>query len=332
MKKYKYLVVLGCSQSAGQGCGSPENRWSELLAKRLGLKPINLAVAGSGWYTVKATILSFINGNKDILNECFFILQKSMLERRLNYNDLPVCRTDIWEKWNIKYVSPHSVSCLGYYDWVKYGDTSRRPNGWVNGDTTSNSMWANEWDAPKKMNFFPEHRHYPNSRHLWKIGDQNEITPPYLHEQFQQLMLHWGYEMQSLHLFLKSLDVDHLMVDGYSPFLSYKLNFRNYYTKEDDFDFIKDFWSTKKLFHDEDEIMLYDFKNIEAGWLFDSIDIKYKIDDVILWMLYWVDITSESVCYDGGHAGPEGMKRIEECIYQNLIEKGWFEDISKKII
>jgi len=331
MKKYKYLVTLGCSQTAGQGCGSVENTWTSLLAKRLELEPINLSVPGSGWYAVKGNILSFIAGNKDIINDCFFILQKSMIERRLNYNDVPYAPTDIWEKWNIKYVSPHSLASLGYIDWEKYGEDYCKPKEWKP-DITSNGMWSDEYTVSKKLNFFPEHRHYPNSRHYWKIGEKNDIDPPYINEQFEQLMYHWAYEMQSLHLFLKSLDIDHLMVDGYSPFLSYKLDFRNYYDKEDDYNFIKDFWSNKKLFNDENEIMLYDFKNIKAGWIFDSINKKYKIDDVILWMLYWVDITSMEVCYDGGHAGPEGMKRIEKCIYQNLIEKGWFSENVKKIL
>lgn len=325
MRKYKYLVTIGCSQTAGQGVSGVEKTWTSLLAKRLGLEPINLSVPGSGWYAVKANIVSFIEGNKDKIHDCFFILQKSTLERRLNYADLPYCRTDIWEEWNVKYLSPHSVACLGYKDWGKYDDISRKPEGWKP-DITSNGMWGDEHNMPNRLNFFPEHRHYPNSRHLFKIGHNHEIWPPFIHEQFEQLMFHWAYEMQTLHLFLKSLDIDHLMVDGYSPFLSHKLNFRNYYESDDDFQFVNDFWSTKKLFHDEEDIMLYDFKNIKAKWIFDSIDIKYKIDDVILWMLYFVNITSQSVCYDGGHAGPEGMIRIEKCIYQNLIEKGWFEE------
>jgi hypothetical protein len=64
--------------------------------------------------------------------------------------------------------------------------------------------------------------------------------------------------------------------------------------------------------------------NIKAGWLFDSIDIRNKIDDVVLWALYQFKMYDEEWNVDGGHAGPKGMKLIESVIYQNLQEKGWF--------
>ena len=104
MKKYKYLVVNGCSQTSGQMCPVSET-WAVKLANRLGLELINLASAGTGWYKVETSTMSFINNNKDILDECFFILQKSELARRVNYEELAVNKSDIWEKWNIKYMS-----------------------------------------------------------------------------------------------------------------------------------------------------------------------------------------------------------------------------------
>jgi hypothetical protein len=41
MKKYKYLVVNGCSQTSGQMCPVSET-WAVKLANRLGLELINL--------------------------------------------------------------------------------------------------------------------------------------------------------------------------------------------------------------------------------------------------------------------------------------------------
>ena len=172
------------------------------------------------------------------------------------------------------------------------------------------------------LGYFPEHRHYPNSRHYWKVGDNHDIEPPYIKEQIHELMLHWGYRMSSLHYLLKQNNIDHIMVDGYSPFLSYKLDFRNYYDTDDEFEMIKRFWSSEPDEGDEEEVMLYDFKNTTAGWIFDGIDDKYKIDDVVIWNLYmFKHQTSWNV--DGGHAGPKGMELIEKVIYQNLQEKSW---------
>ena len=71
--KYKYLVTAGCSLTFGQGC-EYEKTYPSLLANKLGLKLINLAVCGTGWYSLQTSITSFINNNKDILHECFFIL------------------------------------------------------------------------------------------------------------------------------------------------------------------------------------------------------------------------------------------------------------------
>ena len=78
---------------------------------------------------------------------------------------------------------------------------------------------------------------------------------------------------------------------------------------------------------DENEIMLYDFKNINASWLFDSIESRYKIDDVVLWNLYLYHVGNYSINVDGGHACPIGHDYIEKVIYTNLIEKGWFDEV-----
>jgi hypothetical protein len=322
-KNYKYLVTIGCSQTAGQGCKKHEI-WAEKLGKKLGVETINLAVPGSGWYMITNALTSFIDKNQDKIDECFFILQTSTLERRVNYQEIPIARTDVYEKYNMRFVSRHSLACLGYLNWNNFPPSHRRPETWNDGDLQSNSMWTSENDCDVDMVFFPEHRHYPNSRNTWKIGGESNITPPYLDEQFEELILHWGREISSYHLFLKKFNIDHIILDGYSPFVSYKLKFRNYYNTKDEYNFTSDFWSNKQLENDEDEIKLYDFKNVRAGKFFDVIDKKYKIDDVILWNLYMFHTDNPDINYDGGHPGPEGHSIIADVIYKNLIEKNWF--------
>lgn len=324
MKKYKYLVVSGCSQTHGQGCHI-DKIWAKILADKLGLELVNLASAGSGWYHVEASITSFINNNRNIIDECFFILQKSALERRVNYEELPMCRTDVWEKWNMKYISPIAVNCIGYNDWDKFGMGEFKPDWWNYDRNPKNpqslSMWGGIHDANVNLTYFPEHKHFPNSRNFWKLGENHDVNPPHISEQFEELMLHWAFRISSFHLFLKSNNIDHIIVDGYSPFLSYKLNFENYYDTDDEYQMVKHFWSMET--DDPEDEMVYDFKNIKSGWIFDSIDIRNKIDDVVLWSLYqFKECTEWNV--DGGHAGPKGMELMEAVIYKNLVKKGWF--------
>lgn len=328
MKQYKYLVVCGCSQTYGQGC-EPNETYGYELAKKLGLTLINLAVCGTGWYAVETSITSFIHNNKNIIDECFFILQKSALDRRVNYEEIAIARTDVWEHWNIKYLSKINVCSLGFLDWKKRYYLSQRPRWWTDKNPhRPNGMWSNVQDLDVRLKYFPEHKHYPNSRNHWKLNEDNSVNPPLIHEQFQELMLHWGLRINSFHLFLKSVGADHIIVDGYSPFLSYKLNFTNYYDTNDEYEMVKEFWSTGTNGVDVDDVMIYDFKNIEAAWVFDSIDIKNKIDDVVLWSLYQFKTHNTEWNLDGGHAGPLGMKLIADVLYKNLVSKGWFTEVS----
>ena len=47
MKKYKYLVVNGCSYVQGVGCeNAKEDRFSKLLSDKLQCKEINLSKSG----------------------------------------------------------------------------------------------------------------------------------------------------------------------------------------------------------------------------------------------------------------------------------------------
>jgi hypothetical protein len=325
MKKYKYLVVNGCSQTHGQGC-SIEETWAVKLSNKLGLELINLASPSTGWYHIQNSTTSFIQNNKEILDDCFFIFQISMLDRRLNYEEIPIVRTDIWEKWNIKYMSKSANSAKGFINWKKYSAIELKPTDW----DESYPQYTTTYSEPKKINcglyFFPEHRHYSNNNNVWKIGEYNDIIPPYIHEQFEELMIYWGREISSYHLFLKNLNIDHLMVDGYSPFLSNELKFKNYYENKQEFDFIKRFWNKHPMPEDQPEVMLYDFKNIKGKWLYDLIDNRYKITNTILWNSFLNQYGPEW-SLDGGHAGPKGMNRILEMIWDNLVNKGWFDEI-----
>jgi hypothetical protein len=325
MKKYKYLVVNGCSQTTGQNC-IIEETWPVKLSKKLGLELINLAAPGTGWYHVQNSTTSFIQNNKKILDECFFIFQISMLDRRLNYEEVPIVRTDVWEKWNIKYMSKSANSAKGFIDWKKYSYPQLKPKDWDEAYPQFSTTYTETHLIPAKLEFFPEHRHYSNKNNVWKIGKKNKDIPPHINEQFEELMIHWGREISSFHLFVKNLELNHIIVDGYTPFVSHQLKFKNYYENEQEFDFIKRFWNKHPMREDQSEIMLYDFKNIKGKWLYDFIDDKYKITNTILWNAY---LNQHGLDWspDGGHAGPSGMDRIVIMLYDNLINKGWFDEI-----
>jgi len=323
MKKYKYLITNGDSQTWGEGC-RVDKTWPVKLAEQLGLELINLATPGSGWEKVKTSTTSFIFNNKDILNECFFILQQSTLDRLIDYEHLPMYRTDVWERYNMKYLQLHDFCVMGVNNYEKFGytrsDITRDEN---QGPTFlyDRNLICNYGEDWSKLICFPEHRHYPNCRHKWRLGDDN-IYPPYIDDQFEEFMAIRGMGMLSFHTFLKQIEVDHIMVDGYSPHLSYKLKFTHYYDTDDEFEFANRFWSTD--INDSFEEKLYDFKNIKTGWMFDSIDVKYKIDDVVLWSLYQFKDHHTDWNTDGGHAGPKGMELITDVLQKNLEKKGWF--------
>jgi hypothetical protein len=324
MKKYKYLVTNGCSQTTGQNCVLEET-WPVKLSNKLRLELINLAAPGTGWYHIQNSTMSFIQNNKEILDECFFIFQISMLDRRLNYEEIPIVITDIWENWNIKYMSKSANSAKGFIDWNRYSEYPK-PDKWDEAYPQFTSVYNNANEIWPQLLFFPEHRHYSNNNNVWKIGPNTDKIPPYINEQFEELMIYWGREISSFHLFVKQLGLNHIIVDGYSPFLSHQLNFDNYYENEQEFDFIKRFWNKDPMSEDQPEVMLYDFKNIKGKWLFDLIDDKYKITNAILWNAY-INQWGEEWSPDGGHAGPKGMDRILVMLYDNLINKGWFDEV-----
>jgi len=324
-KNYKYLVVNGCSQTSGQNCDLDET-WPVKLANILGLKLINLATSSVGWYHIQNTTTSFIQNNKEILDECFFIFQTSQLQRRIKYEEIPFVRTDVWEKsHNIKFLPAASVNSLGYIDWEKYSPDFPKPEDWDILGPQYRTLMGRDTTPALFLEQVPEHRHYSNNNNAWKIGENNDEFPPYIYEQFEELMIYWGREISSYHLFLKNLNIDHIIVDGYSPFVSHELDFKNYYESEQEFNFIKRFWDKDPMTEDLPEIILYDFKNIKSKWLYDLIEDKYKITNTILWNSF-INQWGVEWSPDGGHAGPKGMDRIVEMLFDNLLIKGWFDE------
>ena len=78
-------------------------------------------------------------------------------------------------------------------------------------------------------------------------------------------MIYWGREISSFHFLIKNLNINHIIVDGYSPFVSHNLQFKNYYENNQEYDFITKFWGNTSLEGDLSEIKLYDFKNIKLN-------------------------------------------------------------------
>ena len=85
MTQIKKIVTVGCSLSQGFFCEA-DKIYSKILSDRFGCLNINLAVPGSGWNDIESTTLSFIQNNKNILDETIFIIQNSTIDRSLNYN------------------------------------------------------------------------------------------------------------------------------------------------------------------------------------------------------------------------------------------------------
>lgn len=312
MKKYKYLVVCGCSLTYGTDC-PVEQTYPKLLADRLGLELINLATPGAGWLTLEAVVASFINNNQDIIKDCFFILQQSLLERELPKEHTPIHKSDVWEKWNVSFLPQTVVTYHGYNDWNAYDYYNVKPDWWDSIDPQNKRPWGSNMPKTSQEKLIHEHSH----------SNSNNIIISYLYEKFEEIMLYWATRTSSFHLFLKNLSIDHIIVDGYSPFMSYKLNFTNYYESVHEYNIITMHWSrTNKLV--SGEVALYDFKNIKSGWLFDKIDIKYKVDDVVLHSLFSLK-RDKQWNTDGAHAGPLGMKLIADVLHKNLLDKKWME-------
>ena len=119
MTQIKKIVTVGCSLSQGFFC-EVDKIYSKILSDRFGCLNINLSVPGSGWNDIESTILSFIQNNKNILDETIFIIQNSTIDRSLNYNEIPLYKTDVWKKYNIDYVTMTNLSYLGSNNHNKF--------------------------------------------------------------------------------------------------------------------------------------------------------------------------------------------------------------------
>ena len=91
MKKYKYVVVSGCSFSANDSSqlSNPEELYGGLIAKHFDAKFYNLAKSGGTIDYVNRTILEWCGKNKDKLKDTLIILGMPSLDR--------------WTTWSNKY-------------------------------------------------------------------------------------------------------------------------------------------------------------------------------------------------------------------------------------
>jgi hypothetical protein len=91
MKKYKYVVVSGCSFSASDSSqlSNPEELYGGLIAKHFDAKFYNLAKCGGTIDYVNRTILEWCGKNKDKLKDTLIILGMPSLDR--------------WTTWSNKY-------------------------------------------------------------------------------------------------------------------------------------------------------------------------------------------------------------------------------------
>ena len=82
-KKYKYVVVSGCSFTASDAPNLPKKgeTYGDLIAKHFGAKHYNLAESGGSVYYVNRTILEWCGKNKDKLKDTLIILGMPCLDR-----------------------------------------------------------------------------------------------------------------------------------------------------------------------------------------------------------------------------------------------------------
>ena len=75
MKKYKYLVVNGCSYVQGVGCENlKEDRFSKLLSDKLQCKEINLSKSGGSNDRMIRVTYQWVKENIDKVDETLFIM------------------------------------------------------------------------------------------------------------------------------------------------------------------------------------------------------------------------------------------------------------------
>ncbi len=83
MKKYKYVVVSGCSFSASdlENLVNPGETYGDIVANHYGAKCYNLAKSGGTIYYVNRTILEWCGKNKDKFEDTLVILGMPHLDR-----------------------------------------------------------------------------------------------------------------------------------------------------------------------------------------------------------------------------------------------------------
>lgn len=310
MSSYKTLVVVGCSLTFGQGV-KYEETWGYLLAKELGLEYLNLGAGGTGWYYVEEVMKTFVLENQENINDYLFVIQKSELNRCPNYDDIsfvPV-ENETLNRVNINLLPQRAYEFIGPSE----GKRTCEPITIIKEDS-----WLNDFNIPN-------HRVNPNHRNQWWVdvnNDGKKAPHPKMDIQVESLLTHWGYSIFGLHKFLKEFNTNHILVDGYFPILSCKMNFKKYDCfSEDEFELTQDFWSSKPMEGDEGQILLVNHDNPKLIKIMDKIDIQNKIDDVVLWSTFFWKHHNSEYNLDGGHPGPKGHLIIKDVILENIKEK-----------
>ena len=311
MSGNKTLVVIGCSLTFGQDV-KYEETWGYLLAKELGLDYLNLGCGGTGWYYVEEVVKTFVLENQENIDDYLFVIQKSEFNRRPNYEEISLTPTENknLKKYNINLIPRIAYEFIG----PKEGVRSCEPIA-----EFDQYSWVHDFNIPN-------HRVNPNHRNAWWVDvnkDGKKSPHPKTDIMVESLLTHWGYSIFGLHKFLKEFNAKHILVDGYFPILSCKMNFKKYDCfDKDEFELTQDFWSDKPMKNDEDEILLVNHNNPKLINILDKIDIKNKIDDVVLWStFFWKEHHSE-YNIDGGHPGPKGHINIKNVILENIKQKG----------
>ena len=119
MKKYKYVVVVGCSFSANNGHDvalnlvNPGETYGDLIAKHYGAEFYNLALSGGSFQSINRYLFEWCSRNTDKFKDTLVILGMS-----------EPTRTDFWHNAQYDWCGD------GWYvdNWHRYTSGTHPPN------------------------------------------------------------------------------------------------------------------------------------------------------------------------------------------------------------
>jgi hypothetical protein len=142
MKKYKNVVVVGCSFSASDDIFdfvNPGETYGEIIANHFGAKYYDLAKGGTSNQRMNRVILNWCSKNKDKFNDTLIIFGMTALDR--------------FEMWNNKsnYWWP---SYLGLYEPLYHRDTDWQRRLGVKPHEIPPSELVIDWPIQQRKNYF----------------------------------------------------------------------------------------------------------------------------------------------------------------------------------